>query len=70
MAEEKAGLLAQPDVFISAVGTRIYNYDSDGEWEEDAAWTVPLTQTQPRMHPSSSSRVSASLSSGAVRVRA
>lgn len=46
MAEEKAGLLAQPDVFISAVGTRIYNYDSDGEWEEDAAWTVPLTLTQ------------------------
>lgn len=42
LAEEKAGLLAQPDVFISAVGTRIYNYDSDGEWEEDAAWTATL----------------------------
>lgn len=40
LAQEKQGLLAQPDALISAVGTRVYNYDSAGEWEEDAAWTV------------------------------
>jgi hypothetical protein len=40
LAQEKEGLLAQPDALISAVGTRVYNYDGAGEWEEDAAWTV------------------------------
>lgn len=40
LAQEKEGLLAQPDALISAVGTRVYNYDGAGEWEEDAMWTV------------------------------
>lgn len=42
LAQEKEGLLAQPDALISAVGTRVYNYDGAGEWEEDAMWTTAL----------------------------
>ena len=44
LCEEKDGLLAKPDVLVSAVGTRIYlrDKDGDGTWREDKGWTARL----------------------------
>lgn len=44
LEEEKKGLLATPDVLVSAVGTRVYLRDGAGAWLEDAGWTARLDE--------------------------
>ncbi len=41
--QAKAGCLAHPDVLISAVGTKVYNF-SNGSWVEDAKWRARLDE--------------------------
>lgn len=44
LLQEKAHCLAHPDVLISAVGTKIYNYTPDAGWQEDMGWSKQLDQ--------------------------
>eukprot|EP00879_Flechtneria_rotunda_P009113 GHRR01009540.1.p1 GENE.GHRR01009540.1~~GHRR01009540.1.p1 ORF type:complete len:351 (+),score=105.97 GHRR01009540.1:250-1302(+) len=39
---EKAHCLGHPDILISAVGTKIYNFTPDGVWKEDQGWMRQL----------------------------
>ncbi|KAL4445901.1 hypothetical protein ABPG77_009100 [Micractinium sp. CCAP 211/92] len=39
---EKGDLMAQPDMLISAIGTRIYAKNRHGAWEEDEGYTASL----------------------------
>ncbi|KAL4425696.1 hypothetical protein ABPG75_009712 [Micractinium tetrahymenae] len=39
---EKGDVLAQPDMLISAIGTRIYAKNRRGAWEEDEGYTASL----------------------------
>ncbi|GBF87879.1 sucrose phosphatase [Raphidocelis subcapitata] len=41
---EKGHCLSRPDVLISAVGTKIYNYVGSGRWREDEGWLARLTE--------------------------
>ncbi|KAI8471812.1 MAG: sucrose-6F-phosphate phosphohydrolase-domain-containing protein [Monoraphidium minutum] len=42
LLDEKGHCLARPDVLISAVGTKIYNYAGAGNWAEDEGWVERL----------------------------
>ena len=44
LQREKAHCLAPPDVLISSVGTKIYNWDGNA-WMEDAVWSSRLEQS-------------------------
>jgi hypothetical protein len=41
LLSDKSSCLAHPDVLISAVGTKIYNWDGRA-WQEDAGWVRSL----------------------------
>jgi hypothetical protein len=42
LLSDKAHCLAHPDVLISAVGTKIYNYTPNSGWQEDKGWASQL----------------------------
>jgi sucrose-6F-phosphate phosphohydrolase len=44
LLHDKGHALARPDVLISAVGTKVYNYAGAGAWAEDAGWTAQLDE--------------------------
>ena len=44
LLQDKSHCLAHPDVLISAVGTKIYNFTSDAGWKEDMGWSKQLDQ--------------------------
>ncbi|KAF8062739.1 SPP1 [Scenedesmus sp. PABB004] len=41
---DKSAVLAHPDVLISAVGTKIYNFSAARGWQEDRGWAAQLDQ--------------------------
>ena len=43
LLREKAHCMAHPDALISAVGTKVYEFEG-GRWEEDKAWSATLDQ--------------------------
>lgn len=42
LLQDKSHCLAHPDVLISAVGTKIYNYSPESGWREDKGWVEQL----------------------------
>lgn len=44
LLEEKQDVLLPPDVLVSAVGTKIYLVNREGEWVEDLHWSHRLDQ--------------------------
>jgi hypothetical protein len=42
LLSDKTHCLAHPDILISAVGTKVYNYTPDKGWQEDKGWAGQL----------------------------
>lgn len=44
LLHDKSHCLAHPDVLVSAVGTKIYNFTSESGWREDVGWSTQLNR--------------------------
>lgn len=42
LLQDKGHCLAHPDVLLSAVGTKVYNFTPAGKWQEDKGWVQQL----------------------------